>query len=355
MAKVIELHVPIQPTGKEPCDPASASIIALGNKKRKAVSVGPKSFAANKRAKLNSIQKEIADAKARFHRHESEFKEKCGGKIHVPPLSAWVVWLIYAAGFFAECAIASGLLDYSFLQGRAADASTFLEHFEGRGFFEGLVYAISDYSTQKGWAALGTAVCTFVAAKITGTWICQREAKRTGMPTWTVITVNALFLALCLGYVVLRHASMVSNPDSADFAYLAPVFLPIQLFFYAVATYVAAWLADPDKEATRLNVLMQRERKLMEKLIRQRSVISAEVTSVLVAAQAECDQIASQAIWDISSYRHANLKYRDQSTKPPVFLVSAIGPEFFEPIAFDPPPEYPADPLDEILSKAGTG
>lgn len=355
MAKVIELHAPTQPTGKTKTDPAAASRIALGNKERQETSAGSKALAAAKRPTLNRLNREIAESKDRYVDHEAEFKATCGGKTHVPPAAAWVMALFYVIGFLAEFAIAEGLLDYSFLQGRAANAITFLEHFEGRGLFEGLVFSITDYSTQKGWAALGFAFYTFGAAKITGTWVRQREAKRQGMSTWFVIAINTIFLATCVGFVFLRHASMAANPDSADLAYLAPVFLPIQLFFYSIASYVAAWLADPDPEARRLGKLVKRERKVLEKLIRQRAEVSAEVTSILVTAQARCDQIASQAVWDISAYRHSNLKYRDQSVPPPEFLTSAIGPEVFEPIAFDPPPDCPAHTLEEVLRQTGTG
>lgn len=355
MAKVIELHAPTAPTGKTLTDPAAASRIALGNKERQAASVGAKGHSASKRSKLNRLNREIGESKVRFLTHEAELKKECGGKIHVPPAPAWIAALFFVVGFLAEFAIAEGLLDYSFLQGRAADAITFLEHFEGRGFFEGLVFSITDYSTQKEWAALGFAFYTFGAAKITGTWVRQREAKRNGMSTWFVVTINAIFLATCVGFVLMRHASMALNPDSADLAYLAPVFLPIQLFFYSIASYVAAWLADPDPEAGRLGALVKKERKVMGKLISERAEVSAEITSILVAAQAKCDQIASQTIWDIAAYRHANLKYRDRTQPAPGFLVTAIGSEVFEPIAFDPPPDCPAHTLEEVLRQTGSG
>ena len=175
------------------------------------------------------------------------------------------------------------------------------------------------------------------------------------MPAWLVVAFNAVFLAACVGYVFLRYASLDSNPDSADLAYLAPVFLPIQLFFYAGATFVAAALADPDPEAARLGSLLKAEKKALEKLVLERSKVSAEVTSILVGAQAKCDQLASQALWDIAAYRHANLLYRDPTETPPAFLTAAISPGVFEPIAFDPPPECPAHTLEEILKPTGTG
>ena len=93
----------------------------------------------------------------------------------------------------------------------------------------------------------------------------------------------------------------------------------------------------------------------MEKLIRQRVDVSAEVTSALVTAQTKCDQVANQVVWDVSAYRHGNLKYRDREAPVPDFLLSQIGPEVFEPVAFEPHPDCPAHTLEEVLGKTGSG
>jgi hypothetical protein len=355
MAKLIEFRLPIQPTGKLKVDPATAAMIGQGKTKRQETAAGANAYAASKRASLDRLNREIGESNGRLVAHQAEFQSTCGGRVHVPPVPAWVVALLYAVGIVAELAIADALLDYSFLRGRPADALTFLEHFEGRGFIEGLLFVVTDYSTPKELVAAGIAIFVFVAAKVTGTWTRQREAKRQSVSTWLVVATNAVFFSACVAFVVLRHASMAANPDSADLAYLAPVFLPIQLFFYAVATYVAAWLADPDTEARRLNALVNRERKILERLMRQRAEVSAEVTSVLITAQAKCDQIANQTMWDISAYRHGNLKYRDRETPVPEFLLAPVGPEVFEPVAFEPPPDCPAHTLEEVLGKTGTG
>lgn len=354
MAKVIQLRAAVEPTGKVLMDPASASRIALGNRECQEAAEPARTQAARNRPKLDGLNRRIGKSYGRVTAIEGEFKEKAAGKTHVPPMRTWVTVVVFAVLFIAEFAIADGLLDYAYLQGRAYNAATFLEHFKERGFFEGLVYAVTDYSTPKEWAAAGISTITFFAAKGTGTWIRQRAAGRSAVPAWLVIAFNSVFLASCAGFVLLRYAALASNADSADFAYLAPVFLFLQLLFYAGATLLSAWNADPDPEATRLATLLRRERRTLEKLVRERAAVSAEVTSALVAAQAKCDQIRSQALWDVMAYRTANLKYRDPSEPAPDFLTAAVSPGVFEPIEFDPPTDGPADTLEEILKRTGS-
>lgn len=355
MAKVIQLRVSVAPTGKVLMDPASASRIALGNRECQQAAEPGRAAAARGRAKLNVLNRRIAETNGRVTSIDGEFKGTAAGKAHVPPMRAWASFLVFAVLFVAEFAIADGLLDFAYLQGRAADAVTFLEHFENRGLFEGLVFAVTDYSTPKEWAAAGISTIIFFTAKGTGTWIRQRAAGRASVPAWLVIAFNCVLLATCSGFVILRHAALAANPDSADIAYLAPVFLFFQLLFYVGATFLSAWNADPDPEATRLASLLIRERRALENLVRERAAVSAEVTSAIVAAQAKCDQIRNQAVWDIAAYRHANLKYRDPSEPAPDFLTEAVSPGVFEPIEFDPPPDGPADTLEDILKRTGSG
>lgn len=355
MAKVIQLRASVAPTGKVLMDPAAASILALGNRECQRAAEPGRTAAARGRAKLNALNRRIGETYGRVTSIDGEFKGIAAGKTHVPPMRAWVSFIVFAVLFIAEFAIADGLLDFAYLQGRAAEAADFLGHFEGRGFFEGLVYAVTDYSTPKEWTAAGISTVTFFSAKGAGTWIRQRAAGRNSVPAWLVIAWNCVLLAACSGFVLLRHAALAANPDSADLAYLAPVFLFFQLLFYTGATFLSAWNADPDPEATRLATNLKRERVTLEKLVRERAAVSTEVTSAIVAAQAKCDQIRSQAVWDITAYRHANLKYRDPSEPVPGFLTDAVSPGVFEPIEFDPPTDGPADTLEEILKRTGSG
>lgn len=355
MAKVIQLRAAVEPTGKILMDPASASMIALGNRDCQKAAEAGRTLAARSRSKLNGLNRRIGESQRRAFDIDAEFKGKAAGKTHVPPMRAWVTAIVFSVLFVAEFAIADGLLDYAYLQGRAADAATFLEHFENRGFLEGLVFAITDYSTPKEWAAAGISTITFFTAKGTGTWIRQRSADRSAVPAWLVIAFNCVLLSACAGFVLLRYAALASNPDSADYAYLAPVFLAIQLLFYAGATFLSAWTADPDPEATRLESLLRRERLMLEKLVLERTAVSAEVTSAIVSAQAKCDEIRSRTLWDITAYRHANLKYRDPTDPAPSFLTAAVSPGVFEPIEFDPVPDGPADTLEEVMKRTESG
>lgn len=355
MAKVIQLHTAFEPTGKVLMDPASASRIALGNRECQEVAEPAKTQAAKSRSKLNGLNRRIRVSDGRVSEIDEEFKSKAAGKTHVPPLWPWVTALAFAVLGIAEFCITDALIDFLYMQGRAADAITFLEHFENRGLAEGFVYSMTDYLTPKAWAAAGISTVVFLSAKTTGTWIRQKAAGRGSIPVWLVVAFQCVLLAACSGFVLLRYAVLASNPDTADLAYLAPVFLFVQLLFYAGATLVSAWVADPDPEASRLAALLKRERLQLEKLLRERAAVSAEVTSALVTAQAKCDQIRSQAVWDAMAYRAANLKYRDPAEPAPAFLTAAISPGVFEPIEFDPPPDGPADTLEEILKRTGSG
>ena len=141
----------------------------------------------------------------------------------------------------------------------------------------------------------------------------------------------------------------LSDERSADFAHLAPVFLGVQLLFYAGASFLAAWLADPDPEASRLAA---RERALageFEKLLAKRAALSAPVTSALSSARLRCEEIACRALWNVASYRAGNLSARPRGDAPPEFLLGAVASDVFEPVWLDPPPDPPADTLADVM------
>lgn len=354
MADITYIHEHPKPTGKEKVDPASSVMIGHGNLQcRKAVEKTGW-FVAGRRAEINSMDHEIAETLQEHSKVENELLQKCGGNEHVAPFSIWVQAVVFVVGLIAEFVIGDSLLDYAFIQGRPPGSPKFLEHFEGVGVFEGLLYAVTDYSTQKEWAAIGIAVFMFISAAITGIWVRQRASGRSQIPKWGVITVNAVILAACVGYVLLRHAMMQATPDSEPFAYLAPVFLAIQTFFYAIACLWAAANADPDPLAAGFAKRKVFAKAKLSKLLAKRARISSEVTSAIVGTIRKCDEIAAKTLWDIAAYRHANLRYRDPNEEAPDFLTAPINPAVFEPIYLDPVPDLPAKTMEAILKVTGT-
>lgn len=351
MAEILEFRPRPQSTGRVVCDPVTAVMVTHANADRQAAAAAANSVAGKARSGINAVDRKLSELRDGIVDARSRLRESCGGRVHVPPLSAWAVFAIYAVGFIAELAIADGLLDFAFLQGRPSDAPNFLAHFEGAGIFEGLVYALTDYSTQKAWASVGIAAYTFACAKANGTWVRQRAAGRPDVPAWGVVVWNAVFLLASAGYVALRYAAMSHEEASADFAHLAPVFLVIQLMFYVGASFLAAWLADPDPEATRLAKVDARLTSRFEKLVERRAALSAPVAGAISAARNRCDQIAATALWNIASYRAGNLSSRPVGEPVPDFLTSAVGEGVFEPVLLDPPPDPPAGLLDDVLRR----
>lgn len=354
MANITYIHVRPKSTGKAKVDPASSVMLGHRNLQRNAAVEKTGRFVAGRRAELNGTDHEIAEALQEHHKVEKEFEQKCGGSEHVAPFGVWVRAVVFAVGLIAEFVIGDSLLDYAFIQGRPLGSPNFLEHFEGVGLFEGLLYAVTDYSTPKEWAAIGIAVFMFIAAAVTGIWVRQRESGRSQIPKWGVITVNAVILVACVGYVLLRHAMMQATPNSEPFAYLAPVFLAIQTFFYAIACLWAAANADPDPLAAGFAKRKASAKAKLSKLLAKRARISSEVTSAIVGTIRKCDEIAAQALWDIAAYRHANLRYRDPNEEAPDFLTAPINPGVFEPIYLDPVPDLPAETMEAILKATGT-
>lgn len=355
MADVTYIHVRPKATGKAKVDSAASIMINRANRDRNAVVEKAGRHVAGKRASINAKDGEITEAGSEIRAVDKDLVQKCGGSVHVPPFGMWVRLIAIVVGLIAEEALASALLDYAFLQGRPPQAPDFLQHFEERGFFEGLMYAISDYATQKEKIAVGVALYMFGAAEITGIWIRQRESGRSTVSTWLVVAANSVILAACVGYVFLRHAMMQGSPDTESIAYLAPVFLAIQMFFYAVACLWAAMNADPDPLAAGLAKRKAGLKKKIAKLVARRAELSSEVTSTIVGTVRKCDEIAAGALWDIAAYRHANLLYRDPNDEVPDFLTSPISPGVFEPVYLDPVPDLPADTMEAVLKATGSG
>lgn len=351
MADVIEFRRKPQeaPEGSAVVEPYAARLIAQGNEERFAAAAKANAAMKRDRSRLNRLDLAIRETGAELARAEGEFRASCGGREHREPLPPWAFVAFLAVTVLGEWAIAYELLDYLAVRGHPNPEATLASYFAEAGFFEGLAAAFSDYFNEKAVLSFSLAAGIFALAKMTGTRITQRRARRHGgIPDWALAAANVSFFAMAGAFAYLREVQ-IAQEGIEELRGLWPVFLAVQCFTYAAAAAFAAWMADPDPEAERLVRKIAGLRRARDEAWRERCGISERGAEAWAKATDEASETVHRILRMVAAYRDHNFANRAADDPPPGFMLAEVGEEVFEPLPLDPPADAPAEDVMESV------
>ena len=351
MADVIEFRRKPQdpPAGSLVVEPYAARLIAQGNQERFAAVAKADAATKRDRAKLNRLDAAIRETGAELARSEAEFRETCGGREHVKPLPAWAFAAFAVVAVLGEWAIAYELLDYLAVRGHPNPEATLASYFAESGFFEGAAAALSAYFNEKAVLSFSLAAGTFALAKMTGTAVAQRKARRPGsLPVWAVAAANASFFAMAGAFAYLREAQLAKE-GIEELRGLWPVFLAVQCFTYAAAAAFSAWMSDPDPEADRLVRKIAELRRRRDGAWKERCSISERGAEAWARASDEASETVHRILGMVAAYRDHNFAARAAGDPPPGFMLAEVEERVFEPLPLDAPADAPSEDVMESV------
>lgn len=325
-------------------EPYVHRLVAQGNAERAEIASKAAAEIKRERARMERLNRTLAETRGELRKAESEFFAKCGGARHVPPIGPAVFWTVAAVLAVGDFAVAYELLDYLGIKGHPRPDAAFASYFSEAGPVGGSLAAFSDYANEKFAVALALAVGTVTGAKVTGTWIRQRPARRPqSLSGWAVAAWNCSFAFLVGGFAFVREAQ-VAGQGIAELGGMWPVFVAVQGFAYGATVLLAAFAADPDPEAKRLSVRIGVLKEERERAWRERQSVSERCSRLWSQASSAADSEAHRILGMVAAYRDGNFASRPPGSPPPPYMAGRIGPEVFAPLPLDPLPDPAAAP-----------
>lgn len=356
MAEILQFSDRAKPAGHSAVlEPFALRLIEQGNGERSAIVAKADVAAKRARARMNMLDRELSETDADLDRARAEFRSSCGERRHRPQVPTWAFFLLAACAVLGEWAIAYELLDFLGVRGHPDPGKPLSAYFAGVGTWEGISAAISDYANEKAVLSLSLAASAFGLAKMTGTWLKQRPARRSsGVPDLAAAAGNLAFLAMAGGFSYLREVQL-AREGGGEMAGAWVVFLGVQCFAYVAAAALSAWAADPDPEAARLS---ERVAKLTAERARvwgERAALAEKSAALCAGARNAAAETAHRIAGMVAAYRDANFASRPASSPPPAFMRTAVGEDSFAPLPLDPFADPPAREIGEAVGRIGNG